>query len=141
MQTKHKIEYQTTVNAPLEKVWEALTKPEIVKQYFFGTELITDWEVGGDIIFQGEWEGQKYKDKGKVLEYVPNEKLAYSYLSSWSGKEDQPKNYLWIGFEAKPTAEGTALTISQSNYDEETAAHSKENWASLMDAMKKIVES
>lgn len=26
-----------TINAPITKVWEALTKPEIIKQYMFGT--------------------------------------------------------------------------------------------------------
>ena len=140
MQTHFKIHYKTTVNAPVEKVWDALTNPEIVKQYFFGTELITNWEVGSDIVFQGKWEGQKYKDPGKVLEYSHNEKLAYSYLSNWSGKEDKPENYLWVCYEVAPTDNGTELIISQTNYDEERAKHSEQNWASLIDGMKKIVE-
>jgi uncharacterized protein YndB with AHSA1/START domain len=140
MQTHFKIQYKTTVNAPLEKVWDALTNPEIVKQYFFGTELITNWKVGNDIVFQGEWEGQKYKDPGKVLEYSHNEKLAYSYLSNWSGKEDKPENYLWVCYEVKPIDNGTELTISQTNYDEERAKHSEANWASLIDGMKKLIE-
>lgn len=140
MQTHFKIHYKTTVKAPIDKVWEALTNPEIVKQYFFGTELLTNWEIGSDIVFQGEWEGQKYKDPGKVLEYSHNEKLAYSYLSNWSGKEDKPENYLWVCYEVKPIDNGTELTISQTNYDEERAKHSETNWASLIDGMKKIIE-
>lgn len=140
MQTHFKIHYKTTVKAPIDKVWEALTNPEIVKQYFFGTELITDWKVGNDIVFQGEWEGQKYKDPGKVLEYSHNEKLAYSFLSNWSGKEDKPENYLWVCYEVKPIDNGTELIISQTNYDEERAKHSEANWASLIDGMKKIIE-
>lgn len=140
MQTHFKFHYKTVINAPLEKVWDALTNPEIVKQYFFGTELLTNWEIGSDIVFQGEWEGQKYKDPGKVLEYSHNEKLAYSYLSNWSGKEDKPENYLWVCYEVKPIDNGTELTISQTNYDEERAKHSETNWASLIDGMKKIIE-
>lgn len=140
MQAQHKIQYKTIIKAPIEKVWDALTNPEIVKQYFFGTELISTWKVGDDIIFQGEWEGQKYQDKGEVLEYSQNKKLAYSYLSNWSGKEDKPENYLWICYEVGPTDNGTELTISQTNYDEERAKHSAENWASLIDGMKKIIE-
>ena len=140
METHFKIQYKSTINAPLEKVWEALTNPEIVKQYFFGTELITDWKVGSPIIFQGEWEGQTYKDKGEILEYEHNKKLAYSYLSNWSGKEDLPENYLWVCYEVKPDGTNTELTIHQSNYDEERAQHSEGNWASLVDAMKKVIE-
>ncbi|MBK6913554.1 MAG: SRPBCC domain-containing protein [Ignavibacteriales bacterium] len=140
METHHKIEYKTTINAPLEKVWEALTEPEIVKQYFFGTNLVTGWKVGEPIIFQGEWEGQTYQDKGEVLEYKHNQRLAYSYLSNWSGKEDKPENYLWVCYEVKADGKNTELTIHQSNYDEERAKHSEGNWASLMDGMKKIIE-
>lgn len=140
METQFNIQYKTTINAPLEKVWEALTKPEIVKQYFFETDLVTDWKVGSPIIFQGEWEGQKYQDKGEVLEYENKKRLSYSYLSNWSGKEDKPENYLWVCYEAKQDGTQTELTIHQSNYDEERAKHSEGNWASLVDEMRKIIE-
>lgn len=140
MQKHFKINYKTIINASVNKVWDALTNPEIVKQYFFGTELVTDWKVGSDIIFQGEWEGQKYKDRGEVLEYSNNDKLSYSYLSNWSGKEDKPENYLWVCYEVKSNGNKTELTISQTNYDEERAKHSEQNWASLIDGMKKIIE-
>ena len=140
MITRFKIQYKTTINAPVETVWEALTKPEIVKQYFFGTELLTDWKVGSPIIFQGEWEGQKYKDRGDVLEYEHNKKLSYSYFSNWSGKEDKPENYLWVCYEVKQDGATTELTIHQSNYDEERAKHSEGNWASLIAEMRKLIE-
>ena len=44
---------QRTIHAPLAKVWDALTKPELVKQYFFGTNLITTWQVGQPVWFEG----------------------------------------------------------------------------------------
>ena len=140
MQTQFKTQLQATLNAPLEKVWEALTNPEIVKQYFFGTELLTDWKVGSPIVFQGEWEGQKYTDKGEVLEYEHNKKLLYSYLSSWSEKEDLPENYLCVGYEVKADGTNTSLSIHQSNYDEESAKHSEGNWAALVTELRKVVE-
>lgn len=118
MHTDFKTEYKTVVNASPNKVWEALTKPEIIKQYFFGTDLLTNWKVGSEIIFNGEFQGQKYQDKGRILEFLECEKLVYSYLSSFSGKEDSPENYLWICYEIKQVDNGTELTIIQSNYDE-----------------------
>ncbi|MEZ5072103.1 MAG: SRPBCC family protein [Bacteroidales bacterium] len=140
MQTHHKISVKTIVDAPFDKVWDALTKPDLVKQYFFGTELLTDWTVGGPIVFQGEWEGQAYKDSGEVLEYEHNRKLAYSYLSTWSGKEDKPENYLWVSYEVKPGGNKTEVTIQQSNYDVERAKHSEESWSTMLEALKKTVE-
>ena len=81
------------VNATPEKVWEALTNPEIIKEYLFGTETITDWKPGSDIIFQGEYEGTTYKDKGKIVENVLHKIIHYKYWSGFSGVEDVPENY------------------------------------------------
>jgi uncharacterized protein YndB with AHSA1/START domain len=140
MQTDFKTEFKTIVNATPIKVWDALTNPALIKQYFFGTDLLTNWEVGSTIVFNGEFQGQKYQDKGKILEYEDCKKVSYSYLSSFSGKEDKPENYLWICYEIKPCKNGTELTISQSNYDEERAKHSNNNWMMVIDGLKKLIE-
>ena len=140
MQNHHVTTYSTVVNAPIEKVWDALTNPAIVKQYFFGTNLITDWKVGSPMYFRGEWEGKAYEDKGVVLEYTPEKSLAYSYLSSWSNMPDLPENYLKVSYAVKPVEGGTEITITQSNYDEERAKHSEGNWAMVIDGLRKLVE-
>lgn len=140
MQTNHQSKYQTLIKAPIEKVWEALINPKLVKQYFFGSNQETDWNVGSKILWTGEYEGTTYVDKGVVLEFLPNKKLSYSYLSSWSGLDDKPENYLLVIYEVKPVEVGTELTILQSNYDEDKAKHSAENWATVIDGLKKIVE-
>ncbi len=48
------------IKAPVEKVWDALTKPELVKQWQYGSDLITNWKVGNDIRFRTEWEGKVF---------------------------------------------------------------------------------
>ena len=60
-----------TINAPAAKVWEALMNPEKVKQYFFGTNVISEWKKGSPIIWEGEWEGKTYQDTGKILDIDP----------------------------------------------------------------------
>ena len=132
--------YRTNINASVEKVWEALTNAEIVKQYFFGSNQETDWNIGSKILWTGEYEGTKYVDKGVVLEFFPNKKLSYSYLSSWSGLDDKPENYLLVSYEVTQTKGGTELIITQSNYDEEKAKHSSEKWAVVIDGLRKLVE-
>ena len=57
-----------TINAPASKVWDALTKPDLIKQYLFGTEVTTDWQAGSPITYRGTWEGKTYEDKGKILQ-------------------------------------------------------------------------
>ncbi len=140
MQTNHQSKYQTIIKAPIDKVWNALTNPEMVKQYFFGSNQETNWNVGSKVLWTGEYDGTTYFDKGVVLEYLPNKKLSYSYLSSWSGLDDKPENYLLVSYEVTPTESGTELIISQSNYDEEKAKHSSENWKIVVDGLKNLIE-
>ena len=132
---------QRTIHAPAGKVWDGLTKPELVKQYFFGTDLVTDWKVGSPVYFRGEWEGKPYEDKGTVLRFEPGKLLEYDYLSSWSQVEDKPENYQQIIYSLKPKGDGTILTIIQKNIPgEESQKHSAKNWAGLLKALKALME-
>ena len=128
------------IRAPLKKVWDALTVPEIVKQYFFGANQQSSYKPGDAITWDGEFQGQKYRDKGKILDCVPLKKLSYSYFSSWSGKEDKPENYLWVEYELKDMGNQPHLTIMFSSYDEERAQHSADNWKKIIEDLKKVIE-
>jgi uncharacterized protein YndB with AHSA1/START domain len=140
MQTEFNSIYSTVIQAPIEKVWAAFTQPELVKQYFFGSNLVTDWKVGSPIYFRGEWEGKPYEDKGIILKFSPPHELSFSYLSNWSGLPDKEENYLIVTYALKSVGDGTELTIAQSNYDADKAAHSKENWAAVINGLKKLIE-
>lgn len=132
----------TQIHAPLSKVWEALTNPAIIKQYFFGTNTHTDWKVGSPITFTGEWQGKTYEDKGKVLEFIPNEKISYTYWSSMSGMEDKPENYVIVNYFVADSGSGkTTVTITQENIpDEKMREHSEENWKTVLRSMKDLLE-
>jgi uncharacterized protein YndB with AHSA1/START domain len=130
-----------TINAPVDKVWDALTNPEVVKQYFFGTNQQSDWKKGSDITWTGEWEGKTYQDKGKILDVIPNKKLQYTYLSSMSGKEDKPENYATVTIELAANNNHTELKLEQDGSESEQARdHSADNWKMILHEMKKLVE-
>src|SRR5687767_7707583 len=127
------------IDAPVNKVWDALTKPEIIKQYFFGTNTETDWKVGSPIRFHGEWEGKKYEDKGTILAVETNKLIKYSYWSSMSGIEDKPENYVTITYRLSGENNKTKLEITQENIpDEKTKEHSEENWKKVLAGLKNL---
>jgi len=126
--------------APISKVWQGITDPAIVKQYFFGTNLKSDWKVGSRITFSGEWEGHKYEDGGTILEIDPPKLLKYTYWSSMSGTEDKPENYNNITSELSENEGVTTLTITQEGVKNQQAIeHSEQNWQSVFDGLKKIL--
>src|SRR5581483_10423610 len=61
----------TTIHAPAQKVWQALTDAAIIKQYFFGSDIVTDWKVGSPIFYRGTWQGKPFEDKGTVVKVNP----------------------------------------------------------------------
>jgi uncharacterized protein YndB with AHSA1/START domain len=128
------------INAPVSNVWDALTNPEVVKEYFFGTHLITDWKEGGPIRFTGVWDGVAYEDKGTVLKFESEQYLSYNYWSSFSGTEDIPENYATIEYIVEAVDGGTQVTVTQDNMKDEAAvAHSENNWQMLLEEMRKLL--
>jgi uncharacterized protein YndB with AHSA1/START domain len=129
------------INAPLAEVWKALTDPEMIKKYFFGTETITDWKVGSPIFYRGEWEGKMYEDKGTVLAFEKEKLIKYNYWSSMSGIPDIPENYNDITYTVRKEGGAVVLDVKQEGLrDEATRVHSEENWALVMGGMKKLLE-
>lgn len=129
------------VNAPVEDVWEALTTPEIIKQYFFGTEVETDWKPGSPIFWRGEYQGTKYEDKGEIRQVIPHELIEFTYWSSMGGVPDVPENYKTVAFHLSETPEGTKVTLEQDNNPtEENKKHSEGNWKMVLDGLKTVVE-
>ena len=83
------------INADTCKVWDALINPEKIKVYLFGTETISDWKVGSPIIFQGEYQGHKYQDKGTIKNIKPNQLMQYDYWSGFQDLKTNLKTTLW----------------------------------------------
>ena len=130
------------IDAPPAEVWEALTNPEMIKKYLFGTETITDWKIGSEIIFQGDYQGTKYRDKGLVVENNPKKALSYKYWSAFSGLEDKPENYSLVSYNLKPLDDdGTIFTWTQKGFaNEEGYKHSEGSMDSFLQTLKGVIE-
>ncbi|MFZ5999719.1 MAG: SRPBCC family protein [Bacteroidota bacterium] len=129
------------INASRQQVWDAITKPELIKKYFFGTDTDTTWKVGSPIFFRGEWEGKPYEDKGTVLAFEPGRMLRYNYWSSFSNKPDAPENYANIEYWVDEKNGVSTYTIVQDGIEsQEAKAHSDSNWGMVMGELKKMLE-
>ncbi len=137
------IEFNTTieVNAPKANVWDALINPEKIKQYLFGTNTLCDWKVGSPLRFTGEWEGKTYEDKGTILAIEKESLLSYDYWSNFSGVPDVPENYQVVTFKLELVNDKTVLSLTQQNIrSEEAKSHSEENWKTVLNSLKELVE-
>jgi uncharacterized protein YndB with AHSA1/START domain len=131
------------IHANKEEVWRALTDPEKIKVYLYGTETITDWKVGSPIVFQGNYQGQAYKDKGNVIENRTYELLKYNYWSGFSGLEDKPENYFVVTYQLENLSEKQVrFTWHQSGFkDEKALEHTQNGLLSMLKQIKDLVEN
>jgi uncharacterized protein YndB with AHSA1/START domain len=129
------------IQAPPSRVWSVITDPESVGELFFGSEVITDWTVGGPIIWRGEWEGKPFEDKGEVIAFEPGRRLETTHFSPLTGQPDVPENYHTLTWTLEPAGTQTVLTLMQDNNDSPAAAeHSKDMWDMLVATVKDIAE-
>jgi len=138
---------RTIVNAPPNAVWKALTNASTLKQFFFGSDISTDFSVGSPIRFRGEWKGKPYEDKGNIQAFDVDKRLSFTHWSPLSGMEDKPENYHIVTFELRPASAGTEVILTQTNQNDDeplTPENRKEyekNWTMVLDGLKKAVET
>ena len=137
---------KTTVNASPTAVWKALTTSSTLKQFFFGSDISTDWRVGSAIRFKGAWKGKPYEDKGNIQAFDVGKRLAFTHWSPLSGMDDKPENYHIVTFDLRPAGNDTEVVLTQTNQNDAeplTAENRKEyakNWTMVLDGLKKAVE-
>jgi len=134
---------EVQIDGTAEEVWDALTDPELIKKYMFGSQVVTDWEPGSSIVWKGEYEGKSYQDKGEILEFDPCQRLKLTHFSPLGGGEDVPDNYHTLLYELREEGDNkTRLSLTQSNNaSEEAAQQSKGNWQQMLTGLKKVVET
>lgn len=131
----------TTIDVPIDDVWRAVTTPELIKQWFFGVDTETDWNVGSPLIHRGEYQGKPYEDKGEILQFDPPKLLVHTHWSDLSGKPDSPEHYQEVSWALAEQDGSTELTITERNLPSpEAKAVSEQSWRTVLDNLKGLLE-
>ena len=137
-----------TINAPAEKVWDALVNPEQTKKYMFGCETVSDWKPGSELLWKGNYEGNDMVFvKGKIVEINHGKFLSYTTIDPNSGITDIPENYLTVTYDLKEENGQTILTATQGDYS--TVGDGEKRfretldgggWQPILEEIKKLLE-
>ena len=139
MNTKDSI---VKIRAPADKVWLALTVPDLVKQWQYGSDLLTTWKPGSPIVFRNEWNGQVFEQKGTVLEFSPQSRVKYSLFFPRPGLEDIPENHFFMTYELTESNGLTSLLFRQEDPRPapDEASSGGDDGPDVLSTLKELVE-
>jgi uncharacterized protein YndB with AHSA1/START domain len=127
-------------NAPVGRVWTALTDVNEMRQWYFDLKEFKP-EIGFEFEFVVEHEGNSYHHLCKVTEVIPQKKIAYT----WRYKGD-PGDSL-VTFELFPDGHKTRLKLTHAGIETfpKTPAYARGNfeagWTTLIDSeLRQFVE-
>ncbi len=117
MNTTKMLKKTINLNANPSEIWEVLTNPEQTKKFMFNCEAHSDWKVGSEIKWEGNFQGYESGEKGTILEIVKNKRLKYSSIDPNFGIEDIPENYLHVTYDLVESNGKTELTTTIENFN------------------------
>jgi uncharacterized protein YndB with AHSA1/START domain len=131
-----------TIDAPIDRVWQAITTPSQIKRWFLGVDTETDWQVGSPIVHRGEYEGRPYIDKGEILSFEPPRLLRHSHWSDLSGRPDAPDAYQVVSWALAEVDGSTRVVITETNLPSDEAAQlSESTWTTILRNLKSTLEA
>jgi len=144
MTTKHDLAeavvIERTFNAPVGRVWKALTDVEEMRQWYFNLKQFKA-EVGFEFEFVVEHEGTTYHHLCKVTEVIPQKKIAYTWR--YKGHEGDSL----VTFELFADGNETRLKLTHQGLETfpKTAAFARKNfeagWTAIIDSeLKQFLE-
>ncbi len=140
MSDEFTVKKSVRINAGIAVVWEALTNPQITKQYFFNCEAISDWKAGSPLLFNTMVEGKEMTVvKGIITAIEPPSLLEHSCFTP--ATEDDPTQHTTATYRLTSAGDVTTVSITQGRFhDEETTAHTRESWDKVLGGLKAVVE-
>ena len=134
-----------TIAASPGEIWKALTGRETLRQFFFGADVETDWQVGHPIRFKSAFKGKSYEDKGEIRRMGRRRHLSFSHWSALAGVPDT-RSITTGELRSEPQGEATEMTLTQSNLmgginesDIQHRAEYEENWRAVHDCLERVV--
>jgi len=131
----HAVSIRTTP----EKLWEALTTPDLTRKYWFGYRLEADWSVGSTWKLTSS-EGQVHA-AGEIVEIDRSRRIVLTWQDEIR-PELTAEGYSHCTIDLEPKEDAVMLTITQSidHSDSKLIALVATSWPKVVSNLKSFVE-
>jgi uncharacterized protein YndB with AHSA1/START domain len=132
--------YVTYVRTTPEKVFEAITKPDIARQ-FWGHENLSDWKPGSKWRHVRADKERAVEIVGKVVEVAPPGRL----VTTWAAESqaDNPSGYSRVTYEIEGYDSMVRLTVTHAELEAGSgmAIGISKGWPLVLSSMKSFLET
>jgi uncharacterized protein YndB with AHSA1/START domain/DNA-binding transcriptional ArsR family regulator len=130
---KPSVTYVTYVATTPEKLWNALTDPEVTRKYW-SHRNVSGWRKGDS------WEHQRLDGGndvvGTILEIDPPRRLAHSWA-----EPDSPDNVSRVTFDLEPEGDLVKLTLQHFDLPDSEVPGVIDGWQKVLSSLKSLVET
>lgn len=134
--------YVTYIRTTPEKLWDALTKPEFNRQYWFGMHQECEWKKGATwkLVFSDG----RVADAGEVLEIDPHRKLVLKWRNEFR-PELTADGYTRCTFLIEDEDEDGKVKLTV-RHEAETSTHKmieavSNGWPQVLSSLKSLLET
>jgi uncharacterized protein YndB with AHSA1/START domain len=132
--------YATYIRSTPEKVFEAITRPEIARRYW-GHENVSDWKPGSDwkhVRANGE---RTVELVGKVVEVAAPNRLVITWANA--SQADDPARFSRVTFEIVEYDEMVRLTVTHDELEAGSgmAQGISRGWPAVLSSLKSLLET
>jgi len=132
--------YEIYIRSTPERIWQALTDSDLVKRYYFGSVIDSDFRAGSPIVYKQPDTG-RIDIEGKVIEADPPRRLVHTFAVGWDPDvKDPPSRVAW---EITPMGKACRLSVTHDGFAEEneTFAQTKSGWPIILSGLKTLLET
>jgi uncharacterized protein YndB with AHSA1/START domain len=128
------------IQAPVQRVWDALKDAELTKQYWGVHKNVSDWKVGS------EWKHVDYDDdtkvavRGKILVHEPPHKLVFTW-QSMHGNHSTTEVVTQVTFALEEAFGATKLTLTHEGLADLRESNVAEGWSAILSSLKSLLET
>ncbi|WP_375688071.1 SRPBCC family protein [Pseudooceanicola sp. LIPI14-2-Ac024] len=132
--------YVTYIRATPEKVFAAITTPEMTARYW-GHDNVSDWKVGSDWQHIRANEGREVNLVGKVVEVDAPRRLVLSWANH--SERDRPEKYSRVTFEITPFEDMVQLTVTHDELEKGSGMEAgiTRGWPRVLSSLKSFLET
>ena len=132
--------YVTYIRSTPEKVFEAITKPEIARRYW-GHVNVSDWRPGSTWQHVRANEERTVQLVGKVVEVSPPTRLVITWANP--AQADDPDSTSRVTFDVAPYDEMVRLTVIHDELEVGSAMAKgiQQGWPIVLSSLKSLLET